>query len=171
MNCAFPQWVLGLRRRAIGRFQIGAWCALLLLFSTHAFAQEATIVGTVTDPSGANVPDVTITITRVDTGQVRTVSTNSDGQYSAAALPIGNYKLSATREGFGVAEKTNVALNVGDRTRIDFALTVGSAKQTITVEANAVEVQSQTGEVSTVIDGKQVAQLSTNGRSVYTLYA
>ncbi|ABF39450.1 hypothetical protein Acid345_0445 [Candidatus Koribacter versatilis Ellin345] len=170
MYCALTR-VPELCLRAVHRSRFAILCALVLFFSAHVFGQEATVVGTVTDPTGANVPNVTITITHIETGQVRNVTTNSEGQFAAAALPIGHYNITAQSEGFGVAQKTNVALNVGDRTRIDFALAVGSTKQTVTVEANAVQVQTQTGEVSTVIDGKQVAQLSTNGRSVYTLYA
>lgn len=62
-------------------------------------------------------------------------------------------------------------MNVGDRTRIDFVMTVGAIQEQVTVEANAVAVQSDSGEVSTVITGEQVSQLSTNGRSIYTLFA
>jgi len=170
MFCALTR-VLEICMRTVHRSRFVIVCGVLLFLSAHAFGQEATIVGTVTDPTGASVPNVTVTITQVETGTTRNVTTNGEGQYAASALPIGHYNISAQAEGFGVAQKTNIALNVGERSRIDFALAVGSTKQTVTVEANAVEVQSQTGEVSTVIDGKQVAQLSTNGRSIYSLYA
>ena len=62
-------------------------------------------------------------------------------------------------------------LNVGDHTRVDFKLEVGSAQETVTVEATAVAVQTDTGEVSDVITGQQVTQLATNGRSVFSLEA
>ncbi len=171
MNCAATQRLLKLCLHTAHRMRFSVLCGLVLLFSIHAFGQEATIVGTVTDPSGANVPNVTVTVTQVETGQTRKTTTNGEGQYAASALPVGHYNVSAQAEGFGVTQKMNIALNVGDRSRVDLALVVGSTKQTITVEANTVEVQTQTGEVSTVIDGKQVSQLSTNGRSVYSLFA
>ncbi len=140
-----------------------------LLFVMHGFAQEATIVGTVTDPTGASVPNVTITITNVDTGLARTITTASDGQFVVPDLHIGHYIARATASGFKVAEQKAIVLNVGDRSRIDFKLVVGSAQEQVTVEAAAIAVQSDTGEVSDVITGQQLSQLSTNGRSMYSL--
>jgi hypothetical protein len=145
--------------------------ATVVLFAAQALAQEATIVGTVTDPSGAAVPNASITITDIDTGVTRTLPSGSDGQYVAPDLKIGHYNVKATATGFKVAEQKNLVLNVGDRTRIDFKLTVGSASEEVTVEANAVAVQTDTGEVSNVITGQQVTQLATNGRSLYELFA
>jgi hypothetical protein len=161
------QWVTKGRR-------IGYWAMLgtvLLLASSHAFAQEATIVGTVTDPSGSVVPSVTITITSTDTGRVSTFTTNDSGQYVAPGLAIGHYTIKADASGFSSAVKDGVVLNVGDRDRLDFAMKVGEVSEKVTVEANPIAVQSDSGEVSSVITGQQVTQLSTNGRSVYSLFA
>jgi hypothetical protein len=144
---------------------------LLLAAAALSFAQEATIVGTVTDPSGAAVPNVEVTATSVDTGVTRTVTTNDTGQYVLPSLHIGHYTLNTKAAGFGPSERAGIVLNVDDRTRIDFTLQVGTKQEQVTVEANAVQVQTDTGEVSTVINGKQVAELGTNGRSVYSLYA
>jgi len=146
-------------------------CFFLAVFATSALAQEATIVGTVTDPTGANVPNATITITNNDTGVQRTLPTNGDGQYVAPDLHIGNYVVRVNAAGFKVAEQKGITLNVGDRTRIDFKLEVGSAQEQVTVEANAIAVQTDSGEVSNVITGQQVTQLATNGRSLYELFA
>lgn len=142
---------------------------LVLLFAAQALAQEATIVGTVTDPSGAAVPNVSVTITNNDTGLARTLNTSSDGQYVVPDLGIGHYSVRATASGFKVAEQKNIVLAVNDRTRVDFKLEVGSAQEQVTVEAAAIAVQSDTGEVSDVITGQQLQQLSTNGRSMYSL--
>ncbi len=127
------------------------------------------MVGTITDPSGSVVPNVTITATHVETGQVRTTKASDAGQYLFADLPIGHYSIKAEAAGFGVAQKNDVVLNVGDRARIDFDLKMGAASETITVEADAVRVQSEHGEVSSVITGQQITQLATNGRSMYSL--
>jgi hypothetical protein len=141
---------------------------LLGVFASQAFAQNATIVGTITDPSAATVPNVSVTATNTDTGQSRRVVSNESGQYVAADLPIGHYTLRAEASGFKTVER-NITLAVGDRTRIDFKLEVGTAQERITVEAAAIAVQTDTGEVSSVVTGQQINQLSTNGRSIYTL--
>jgi Carboxypeptidase regulatory-like domain/TonB-dependent Receptor Plug Domain len=142
---------------------------LFLTFASLAFAQEATIVGTVTDPTGAAVPNVVITITSAATGQIRTLSSNDVGQFVAPNLKIGRYSVRAQASGFKVVEQKDVVLNVGDRTRVDFQMQMGTAQETITVETAPVAVQTDSGEVSSVITGQQVTQLATNGRSIYTL--
>jgi len=89
----------------------------------------------------------------------------------APDLHIGHYTVRATVSGFKVAEQKGLVLTVGDRTRVDFALQVGNAQETITVEATAAAVQTDTGEVSNLINGQQVSQLATHARSLYELFA
>ena len=144
-------------------------CALVVGVPFFASAQTATVVGTITDPSGSVVPKASITATHVDTGQVRTTEASDAGQFTFADIPIGHYNIKAAASGFGVSQQNDVVLNVGDRTRIDFALKLGAATETVTVEADAVRVQSENGEVSSVITGQQITQLATNGRSMYSL--
>src|SRR5712672_3042024 len=146
-------------------------CVLVLGISSQAFGQNATVVGTVTDPSGAAVANATITITRTETGQVFHLVSNGDGQYVAPDLPIGHYNIKVEATGFKTAEQKGVVLQVGDRTRLDFQLPVGGGSDTITVEANEVRVQTDTGEVSNVITDQQLSQLAVNGRSIYQLAA
>src|SRR5271165_1936734 len=143
----------------------------LLGFSFHAFSQEATILGTVTDPSGSVMQNVKIRITHVETGEVRSVVTNETGQYVAADLPIGHYDISAQTSGFKMAEHKDVVLSVADRARVDFQMQLGSTTETVSVEASAVRVQTDTGEVSSVVTGQQISQLATNGRNVFALEA
>src|SRR5579883_283905 len=158
--------VLAVKRRKLLHLPI---LLLLGFFATQAFAQEATILGTVTDPSGAAVPNATVTLTNTDTGVARTATTNSDGTYVAPNLHIGHYTARVDATGFKRVDQSNILLQVGDRTRLDFKLEIGSAQEQVTVEAAAVGVQTDSGEVSNVITGKQVANLATNGRSMYTL--
>src|SRR5579859_2860632 len=143
----------------------------LIAFSFPTFAQQATIVGTVTDPSGAVVPNVAIAITNTDTGLTRTYPTNDAGQYVAPDLLIGHYTVKATASGFKAAEQKNIVLNVGDRIRVDFQMQMGAAQETVTVEANAVQVQTDSGERSNLITDQQMTQLAVNGRSIYQLAA
>jgi Carboxypeptidase regulatory-like domain len=141
----------------------------LIGFSASTFAQQATIVGTVTDPSGAVVPNVNVTITNTGTGVSRTIPTNDAGQYVAPDLQVGNYSVKAEAKGFKAAERKDIAVTVGDRIRVDFQMQMGAAQETVTVEAAAVHVQTDSGEVSNLVSGEEVQQLATNGRSIYSL--
>ena len=94
--------------------------ASVMSLSLLALGQQATIVGTVTDPSGAALPGVTITVTSLDSSAVKKIRTNDAGQYVVPDLNIGHYSVKAESSGFKTAEQKNVALQVGDRDRIDF---------------------------------------------------
>jgi len=144
-------------------------CLFLTVFAFLASAQEATVVGTITDPSGAPVPNVKVTITSIETGQVRHLDTSGLGQYVAPDLTIGHYSIRAEASGFKVAEQKDIKLNVGDRIRADFKLELGSTQESVNVEASALAVQTDSGEISDVITGQEVSQLATNGRSLYSL--
>jgi hypothetical protein len=166
--------VLGIATRTQVQRKGRLFAAFLVFFlaaALYSFGQEATIIGTVTDSSGAALPNVAVAITGVETGTVRSSTTNDTGQYVAPGLPIGRYNVSAKAAGFSAAETNDVVLNVGDRIRVDFALKVGRIQEQVTVEANAVEVQTDSGVQSTVITGAQVANLGANGRSIYSLFS
>jgi hypothetical protein len=143
----------------------------LIGFSVSTFAQQTTIVGTVTDPSGAAVPNVVVTVTNVNTGASRTFPTNDSGQYAAVDLNIGHYVVKAEAKGFKVAEQKDIVLTIGARLRVDFQMQLGAAQETVTVEANAVQVQTDSGERSNLITDQQMSQIAVNGRSIYQLAA
>jgi len=144
---------------------------LLCLIPAASYAQTATLVGTVTDPSGAVMPNVNVTVTNPATGWTRTIPTNDAGQYVVADVQIGHYNIKAEASGFKVAEQKDVNVQVGDRLRIDFQMTVGTSSETVTVEANTIAVQADSGELSNVITSQQVSQIAVNGRSIYQLAA
>src|SRR5216684_3314349 len=146
-------------------------CVLGLGISFSAFGQEATIVGTVTDPSGSVIANVKITATHMETSLTHTFTTNEAGQYVAVDLPVGHYNIKAEASGFKVAEQKGLVLQVGDRARVDFQMALGAASETVTVEANAVSVQTDSGEISNVITDLQLSQIAVNGRSIYQLAA
>src|ERR1041385_3619671 len=120
-----------LRRVMVGMYELKSLRYLPVLFLLLAvlpsvsFAQNATIVGTVTDPSGAVMPNVNVTITNTQTGWTRTYPTNDAGQYVAPDVQIGRYNVKAESSGFKVAEQKDVLLQVGDRLRVDFQMKVG----------------------------------------------
>jgi hypothetical protein len=149
--------------------QLAATFFLLAIFACVALAQEATIVGTVTDASGAVVPNAKVVITNTEKNQSRDVTSNESGQFVAPSLGIGHYVVRSEVSGFKTYEKNDIVLQVGDRIRVDVKLEVGNTRESVTVEAEAIAVKSESGEISDVITGQQVTQLATNGRSIYSL--
>ena len=144
----------------------------LALLSSAAYCQgTASIVGTVTDPSGAAVPGAQITITNTGTGFVRNTTSNAAGAYSARELPLGRYDVQVEAAGFKTFKQTGITLNVGATVRTDAALQVGEVIDSVTVEANAIQVQADSNEVSQTITDTLVSKLATNGRNVIQLAA
>jgi hypothetical protein len=150
------------------RLAVAFLVLLALPLLAHGQSSEGTVLGSVTDPSGAVMPNVNITITNALTGAVKTLTTNDDGQYVAPNLSIGKYNVRAEAAGFKVQESQGVTLNVNDRTRVDFQMTVGAASETVSVEANAVAVQTDSSEQSSLVTGTQIEELATNGRTIYS---
>ena len=149
-----------------------AGIAMLLVLTTGAWGQDnASITGTVTDPTGAAVANATISLTNTATGRGRQVISNTAGQYLFANIGVGNYTLDVSAAGFQRYSKTGVVVNVAQTLAADVALKIGNTQETITVEANALQVQSESNEVSSLISGQQVTQLATNGRNVTSLAA
>ena len=146
-------------------------CVLLGAFASQALAQEATIVGSVTDQTGLAIPNATVTIVNSDTGQSQVISSNSLGQFVVPALHIGSYSIKAEAKGFKTWTQSGLALRVGDRSRVDIQMQLGDLSERVTVEANAVQVQADTSELSNVVTGTQVLDLATNGRNFVTLAA
>ena len=154
------------------RFALTVMLSMALLLVPCAWAQEnATIVGTVVDASNAVVPNAEITLTNTATSQVRTATSNTSGIYLFANVGVGQFTLSATAKGFQKYTKTDIVVNTAQTLKEDITLTVGSEAQTVTVEADALQLQSETNEVSNLISGAQVTQLATNGRNVVSLAA
>ncbi len=145
---------------------------LVLFLIPGAWAQEnASITGTVTDSTGAVIPNIAITLTNPATSQIRTDTSSSSGTYSFTNLGVGTYNLAAGGAGFQKYSRTGIVVNVDQTLREDVNLTVGSEGQTVTVQADALQVQTETSDLSTLISGQQVSQLATNGRNVTALAA
>lgn len=149
-----------------------AFAMMIVALTPHALGQDnATITGTVTDASRALVANATVTLTNNATGQVRETTSNTVGAYSIANVGYGTYTLTATTSGFEKFTRTGIMVNVAQTLEENIALSVGSESQTVTVQADALQVQTETSEVSTLISGQQVQQLSTNGRNIVQLAA
>src|SRR5208337_4944696 len=110
LSALMRSFVCGEKRH--GARLLALLCLLFALFPFKAAAQEATIVGTVTDPTNAAVPNVAITVTNTDTGVVNHLTTSAAGDYVAADIHIGHYTVHAEVTGFKVAEKKDIVLAV-----------------------------------------------------------
>ncbi len=149
-------------------FVAGAFCAqLFFLFVSLALGQGArgTINGSVADPSGALISGAQVSITNILTGQVTTVTTTSDGHYSAPFLVPGKYEVTATHEGFETQTQTNITLTADQVASVNFALKVGATSTKVEVVATGTQIDTTTGAVSQVIDQKAISELPLNGRN------
>jgi hypothetical protein len=152
---------------------LSLFCLLLLLlavpFAAHAQDITAAVRGTVTDEQGAAIAGAQVTVVGADTGFSRSAATGTDGVYNFPDLPLGAYKIRASHSGFKGEEQTGIVLHVADSRVINFALKVGAVTEEITVEANAIQVETTSGDLTGLIDGNQVTQLPLNGRNFMQL--
>src|SRR5213593_2024055 len=153
------------------RSMVGAVFYLLFL-STVTFAQtsNATVGGTVSDPTGALIPGVTITATNPATGIVTTVVTNEAGAYQFASLQTGSYTVTAELPGFQTQARNGVALGVSQQVRLNFTLQVGSVAQTVEVSVAAdTLIATSSSSVGTVLPEYKIRDMPLGGRNVMDL--
>ena len=138
---------------------------------TKVRAQVATgdIVGTITDTTGAVVPGTKITVTNVATGLTYNSEATNDGNFLVTQLPAGHYRVQASKTGFKTWTTTDITLAIGDRYRADARLEVGQIADSISVEANAVQLQTDSATVSHLLGEQQVQDLPLNGRNFVQL--
>jgi hypothetical protein len=125
----------------------------------------ATISGTVTDASGAAIPDAAIQAKNSGTGLTQTATTDAGGRYTIPQLGIGQYDIQASKAGFSTVDRKGVTLTVGAQPIVDFQLAVGQQQQTVTVEGAVAQVETQTTAVGALVETKQVQDLPLNGRN------
>lgn len=144
-------------------------CVLAWWLAVAAAAQNSGIQGVVTDPSGAPVPQVAITITNVATGVATAVRTNEQGFYTAPFLPPGPYRIEANPSGFARVSRENLILNVGQVARVDFELKLGAVAESIEVTAAAALLESETTAMGQVIENKRIVEMPLNLRNYLEL--
>ena len=154
------------RARAIWR-TIAILAIMLCIPAARAAAQSAggTILGVVTDPTGAIVAGGTVTITNIGTGVDRVVETNGEGLYVAPNLIAGTYNLTIAATGFTSAQFENIVLTIGERREVDVHLTVGQVTSNVTVSTGDVQdVDLASSAISGVVESHTVVDLPLNGR-------
>ena len=159
--------------RKLGRFS--GWLlafAGLLLFSFPLLAQTTvstgSIVGTVTDPSGAVVSGATVSVVNVATGQTISTKTNSSGAYTSGAVVPGNYKVQIGAKGFS-SVSVPVTVQVGNTSTANAKLQVGQESQVVEVQASEVQVNTEQPTVQGVLNAQQIENLPVNGRNFLDL--
>jgi hypothetical protein len=145
-----------------------ALCLSMAANWASAQVNTADILGTVTDAGGAVIPNVKVTITNTATNDIKTVTTNSNGDYIVNLVPSGSYTITAEAPSF---KKATISLNVvsGDRARANMQLQVGDVTQTVEVAAQSPALQTDSATLSTVVAAQSVQDLPLNGRNYVTL--
>jgi hypothetical protein len=168
----FPLAVTRFGSAAAGEIDMGSrWPLLtpllftLLVVPLLAAGPTGTITGTVTDPSQAVVPRARITVLNLDTNATRDALTNDDGDYTVALLPVGRYRVSVERPGFRKSFYSEVALDVDQTVRVDFALEIGLVPGEVEVKDTPPLVQTDTSTLGQVLNGRQVRELPLNERN------
>src|SRR5882724_12009508 len=152
--------------------KIGLLIASLLL-ATNAFVclaqvEQGAIAGVVVDPTGASMPNAKVTATNQATGTVAIAETTDDGYYKVPYLPAGKYNLAVEKDGFSVNRVADVPVLVGQISTINVTLKPGSIQESITVTANAVQIDQVSSSLGYVAGATQIIELPTN-RSPYSL--
>ena len=146
--------------------------ALLAVWPLSALLAQrtaATISGEVRDPSGAGIPAAEIAATRIDTGGVRSTSTDANGSYLLADLQVGAYSVRASAPGFQVVIRENVVLTVAANARVDFELPIGEPRYEITITEPTPLVETLSPELAYLVGERSIEELPINGRNVHDL--
>jgi hypothetical protein len=139
------------------------------LYSALAQTPQASLVGTCLDSSGAAIPGAELVARNVATNAQFKAKTNDSGNFVLPLLPVGEYDVTSTAQGFRTVVRSGIVLEVGDRTRVDFTLQVGISEQKIDVVVQAPLVQTETSGLGGVVENKRISELPLNSRNVLSL--
>jgi hypothetical protein len=139
----------------------------ILLLAVAAFSQtNASMVGSVKDPTGATIANAEVTVTNAERAITRTTTSNADGEWAVPSLPAGKYDVSVTAAGFKKYQAQGVILDVAQKARVDVAMQVGSDTTLVTVEGTSIaQVETQSSDLTGTVTGKEISQLQLNGRN------
>jgi hypothetical protein len=130
---------------------------------------SGTILGTVTDTSGAVVSGAKVTILNEGTALTRTVTSDANGEYTAPSLPTGRYTVMTEMTGFKALALSNIEVGVDQHVRINLKLDVGAMTESVSVKAEAPLVQTSSSELGTTVNNEQIEALPLNGRNFVNL--
>ena len=151
------------------RYRLRILALPFVLFSACAWSQTqlATVFGTISDPSGAVIPGVTVTIVNQSTGLKREVLTRNAGEYRLAGLPAGTYALRADKEGFQPQVREGTALSSGSEVMVNLTLAVGGRQEQVTVAASVTAIDNSTSAVGGLLEQRSLIELPLNGQDLF----
>jgi hypothetical protein len=160
----------------VRRSFVRAACVLAIMWFATYFAggvahgqAVAQISGIAKDDTGAVAPGVQVTATQTDTGFKKTTTTDDAGNYILTNLPLGPYRIEATKMGFRTYVQTGIELQVGSAPELPVTMAVGQVTETVNVEANASQVETRAVGVGNVIENQRIVDLPLNGRQATDL--
>src|SRR6266567_6361823 len=133
--------------------------------SLHGQNATGTILGIITDASGAALPDAAVVVKNTGTGVSQNVSSDGEGRFRALDVGIGEYEVQASKAGFASVVRKGITLTVGAQVVVDFSLPVGQQSQTVTVEGQVSQVEITSAALSSLISTRQMEELPLNGRN------
>jgi hypothetical protein len=151
------------------QFCLVLFSVLMLALGAAAQVQNGQFTGTVTDPSGAAIPNAKVSVTNMGTNLSVETTTNQTGNYTARELPVGSYKITVEAPGFKRATDTNVYLNAGTTAHVDFKMQIGQATEVVEVTGEIAAVNTEDSKLAATVGASQIANLPLNGRNVYDL--
>jgi hypothetical protein len=153
----------------IRKLSIFAVLCVLLCAAVAMASTTGSITGIVTDATGSVVPGANLTATNEDTGVQSTVQTDGAGFYNFPNLPVGNYDLSVSQHGFKTYTKTGIRIDANTVFRVDVKLQLGEVTEKVTVQSDAVQVETQSTQMGEVIGSQRIEAVPLNGRSFIEL--
>ncbi len=156
---------LALENKMSCRFWQFIELAFVLIVPVFGSSRTGTITGTLTDPTGAVVPNALVTVVNQETNAIRETQSNEDGDFTVALLPPGHYRVAAEKDGFRRSVYNDVTLDVDQTARADFILQLGARNDVVTVTDTPPLVQTDTSTLGQVVNGRQVRELPLNERN------
>ena len=145
------------------------FCLIACLFPLHAQTGLGVVTGSVTDPSQANVPKATVTLTDTAKGLAREAATNESGIYYFGSIPVGQYRLTVTAAGFEKWE-TNFLVQAGQTIKVDPVVSLGNVQSKVEVSSAALQIATEGSQLSDIKTAKTIHDLPLNGRQITNLF-
>src|SRR5271154_1557301 len=151
------------------QFCLVVFAALALTFSASAQVQFGQFTGTVTDPTGAAIPNAKIQVSNPAIDLNLFVTTNASGNFTVKEVPPGTYKISVEATGFKTVTEVGLTANAGTISHVDFKLLIGKASEVVEVTGESSAVNTEDSKLSTTVGSTQINNLPLNGRNVFDL--
>lgn len=139
-------------------------CSGIGVIHLGAQGTTATILGTVSDATGAVVAGAMVQVRNTGTGATQSIQSDPQGRYRVPDLQVGEYEVQVSKGGFSTMVHKGIRLTVGSENVVDFALAVGQTQQTVTVEGEVTQVETTNATVGSLVDQAQMRELPLNGR-------